>query len=78
VPGDDSWTSAAEVHAILNDTPGVLASLEKATERKEPTTTYILANPLFRYLENDVRFGKIKEALIAQQGEIRAAIAQMH
>ena len=76
-PGDESWTSAAEVHAILNDTAGVLQSLEKAAARKEPTAAYVLANPLFRYLENEGRFVKLKGELTEQQAEIRTALAQV-
>jgi tetratricopeptide (TPR) repeat protein len=74
-PGDDSWTSAAEVHAILNDTAGVLQSLEKAAARHEPTAAYVLAHPLFRYLHSDPRFEKVRETLTAQQAEIRGALA---
>jgi tetratricopeptide (TPR) repeat protein len=74
-PGDDSWTSAAEVYAILNDTTGVLQSLEKAAARNEPTAAYVLAHPLFRYLHSDPRFGKVRETLTAQQAEIRGALA---
>ena len=77
VPGDDSWTAAAEVYAILNDTSGVIASLERAARRKEPTASYVLANPLFKYLENDGRYAKLRETLTAQQGEIRTALAQL-
>ena len=77
LPGDDGWTSAAEVYAILNDTNGVLASLEKAVRRKEPTASYILANPLFKYLENDARFTKLRATLIEQQAEIRTALLQV-
>jgi hypothetical protein len=77
VPGDDSWTNAAEIHAILNDTSGVLAALEKAAQRKEPTAAYVLAHPLFRYLENDPRFAEIKGKLSEQQTEVRAALAQL-
>jgi len=78
VAGDDAWTSAAEVHAVLNDTPAVMAALEKAAQRKEPTAAYVLSHPLFRYLENEPRFQKLKETLLAQQQEIRAALAQVH
>ncbi len=78
VPGDDAWTSAAEVHAILNDTPAALSALEKAAQRKEPTAAYVMAHPLFRYLENDPRFQKLKETLVAQQAEIRTALAQVN
>lgn len=77
LPGDDSWTSAAEVYAILNDASGVIASLEKAAQRKEPTSAYILANPLFKYLENDARFSKLRTKLTEQQAEIRVALAQV-
>jgi Tfp pilus assembly protein PilF len=77
VPGDDSRTAAAEVYAILNDTTGVMASLEKAAQRKEPTAAYVLANPLFKYLENDARFAKLRERLTAQQAEVRTALAQV-
>ncbi|HYK06009.1 MAG TPA: protein kinase [Thermoanaerobaculia bacterium] len=76
-PGDDSQTSAAEIYAILDDTPKVLESLEKAASRKEPTAAYVLAHPLFRYLHNDPRFQKLRETLTAQQAEIRGALAQL-
>lgn len=73
--GDDSWTCAAEIHAILNDTPAVLAALEKAAQRKEPTAAYVLANPIFRYLESEARFLKLRSQLQAQQDEVRRALA---
>jgi len=75
--GDDAWTSAAEVHAILNDSAATIAALEKAAQRKEPTAGYVLAHPLFRYLESEARFIKLKETLLAQQAEIRTALAQV-
>ena len=74
-PGDESWTCAAEVHAILNDTSGVLTSLEKASARKEPSAAYVLANPLFRYLGSEPRFQKVRTGLAAQQDEVRKALA---
>jgi Tfp pilus assembly protein PilF len=77
VPGDESWTYAAEIHALLDDTAGVLVALEKAAQRKEPTASYVLAHPLFRYLANDPRFLALKVKLIEQQAEIRTALAQM-
>lgn len=76
-PGDDAWTSAAEVYAILADSPSVIASLEKAAQRKEPTAAHVLTNPLFRYLNNDPKFEALKTALTAQQAEIRTALAQI-
>jgi Tfp pilus assembly protein PilF len=77
VAGDDAWTCAAEVYAILADTDGTLTALEKAAERKEPTAAYILANPLFRYLSSDPRFAKVRAQLVAQQEETRLALAQL-
>ncbi len=77
VPGDETWTYAAEVHALLDDTAGVLTALEKAAQRKEPTASYVLAHPLFRYLANDARFLALKVKLTEQQAEIRTALAQV-
>ncbi|HEX8168922.1 MAG TPA: protein kinase [Thermoanaerobaculia bacterium] len=75
-PGDDSWTCAAEVYAILADTRDVMSALEKAAARKEPTAAYVLANPLFRYLEHEPRFIKVRETLLAEQAEIRSAVVR--
>ena len=77
-PGDESWTAAAEVYAILNDTNAVLSSLEKATQRKEPTAAYVLANPLFRYLASEPRFQKVRADFEAQQDETRRALAAVN
>jgi len=77
-PGDDFWTSAAETYAMLGDTPAVMTALTKASARKEPTAYYILTNPLFRYLLNDPQFQGIKDALTAQDEEIRAALAEVN
>jgi hypothetical protein len=77
-PGDESWTCAAEVHAILNDTGAVLSSLEKAAKRKEPSAAYVMANPLFRYLASEPRFEKLRAYLTAQQEEIRRALAAVN
>jgi hypothetical protein len=76
-PGDDSWTCAAEVYAILADDNKILDSLERAAERKEPTAAYVLANPLFRYLDNYPRFQALRTRLTAQQSEISTALAQV-
>ena len=77
-PGDDFWTSAAEIYAMLGDTQAVMTALTRASARREPTAYYILTNPLFRYLMNDPQFQGIKEALTAQDSEIRAALAQVN
>jgi len=76
-PGDESWTSAAEVHAILNDTPAVLVALAKAVQRKEPSAGYVQASPLFRYLENDAKFRDVRQQFAAQQSEAKTALAQV-
>jgi tetratricopeptide (TPR) repeat protein len=76
-PGDTTWTSAAEVYAILSDTSGVLTALERAAQRKEPAAAYVLASPLFRYLESDARFQKVAASFTRQQEEVRGALAQL-
>jgi tetratricopeptide (TPR) repeat protein len=76
-PGDDYWTSVAEVAAMNGDARGVDDALERAAARKEPTASYVLANPLFGFLQSDARFLKIREKLAAQQNEIRAALASV-
>jgi Tfp pilus assembly protein PilF len=77
VPGDSSWTYAAEVYALLDDDASVLNALEKAAQRKEPTAAYVLAHPLFRYLGGNPRFLAVKETLTAQQAEIRTALSRL-
>lgn len=74
-PGDDYWTSKAEVAALTGNVDALLTALESAAQRKEPTATYILNDPLFSFLSSDYRFQKVREALLAQQNEIRAALA---
>ena len=74
-PGDDSWTCAAEIHTILSDTDGVLQALDKAAQRKEPTASYVISSPLFRYLENDPKFARVRTSMVTIQDETRAALA---
>lgn len=76
-PGDDYWTSAAEINVLLGQNDKVLEALEKAVARKEPTGSYIISNPLFGYLAQDKRFQKIREAAAAEQQDIRTALAQV-
>ena len=52
-----------------------LEALKKAVERKEPTASYILASPLFSFLESDPDFQALRQQLIAQQNEVRTALA---
>jgi len=74
-PGDDYWTSVAEIAAMSGDARGVNDALDRAAARKEPTASYVLANPLFGFLQSDPRFLKIREKLVGQQNEIRTALA---
>jgi hypothetical protein len=74
-PGDDYWTSVAEIAAMNGDARGVNDALDRAAARKEPTASYVLANPLFGFLQSDARFLKIRAKLAEQQNEIRAALA---
>jgi hypothetical protein len=74
-PGDDYWTSVAEIAAMNGDARGVNDALDRAAARKEPTASYVLANPLFGFLQSDARFLKIRQKLAEQQNEIRAALA---
>ncbi|HEY8182271.1 MAG TPA: protein kinase [Thermoanaerobaculia bacterium] len=74
-PGDDYWTTVAEVAVISGDSPRVLEALKKAVERKEPTAQYILSNPLFAYLQSEADFQGLRQQLVAQQNEVRTALA---
>lgn len=74
---DDYWTSAAEVHAMLEDGAAAVTALEKAVGRAEPTGRYILSNPLFSYLHNDPRFQPLRERIAAQDAEIRTALSKI-
>lgn len=74
-PGDDYWTTVGEIAAMAGDTRGVDDALEHAAARKEPTASYVLANPLFGFMQSDARFAKLRETLKAQQNEIRSALA---
>ncbi|GAC1434448.1 MAG: hypothetical protein NVSMB68_06920 [Thermoanaerobaculia bacterium] len=76
-PGDDIWTSTAEIHVLLGENDKVMDSLEKAVARREPTASYILTNPLFAYLKEDARFQRIRGSAATEQEEIRAALAQV-
>jgi lipoprotein NlpI len=76
-PGDDYWTCAAEIAAIGGDTAGVIAALEHAADRKEPTASYIMSNPLLAFLKNDERFLAVRQKLQAQQSEVRTALASL-
>jgi tetratricopeptide (TPR) repeat protein len=71
---DLPFTRAAEIYAILGDSKGVIESLESAVAHGEPSGTYILNHPMFRYLGNDRRFRRLRERMERQMNEIRAAL----
>jgi tetratricopeptide (TPR) repeat protein len=70
-PEDMPFTCSAEVYAILNDTGGVVSALDKAVQRGEASSTYVLTNPLLRYLKSDARFQEVMSREQAQRDEIR-------
>jgi tetratricopeptide (TPR) repeat protein len=76
-PGDDYWTSTAEVYVLLGEPANVINALEKAAERREPTASYILASPLFGFLGSEARFQKVRETIAARQAEMRDALAHV-
>ena len=76
-PGDDYFTNVAEVAVITGDTKGVLDALQKAVARKEPTSSYILSNPLFAFLQSDADYQTLRAQMIAQQNEVRTALASV-
>ena len=75
--GDDYWTSAAEVYALMADNARVIAALENAAARKEPTASYVLTNPLFAYLASDARFQKVRQSMAANEREIQSALSNV-
>jgi Tfp pilus assembly protein PilF len=76
-PGDDYWTSAAEVYAMMGDAKNVISSLESASNRREPTISYVLYDPLFSFLASDAKYQAVRSALTARQDEIRGALAHI-
>ena len=76
-PGDNYWTCAAEVYVLTGENEMVLDALEKAIARKEPTSGYILASPLFTYLAQYARFQAIRQSAAAEQQDVRNALAQI-
>jgi hypothetical protein len=74
-PGDDYWTTVAEVAVISGDSPAVLEALKKAVARKELTASYILPNPLFAYLQSEPDFQGLRQQLVEQQNEVRTTLA---
>jgi hypothetical protein len=77
-PGDDFYTSSADVAAMNGDANGAVAALEKAADRKEPTAGYVLTSRLLAsLLASDPRYLKVRERFGAEQNEIRAALANV-
>jgi tetratricopeptide (TPR) repeat protein len=74
-PGDDYWTNVAEIAVISGNGAGVLPALQHAADRKEPTASYVLSNPLFNFLLTDPEYQKLREKFVAQQNEVRTALA---
>ena len=62
---------------ISGDTKAVLDALQKAVARKEPTSSYILSNPLFAFLQSDADYQTLRGQIVAQQNEVRTALASV-
>ena len=77
-PGDEYYTSAAEIYAMFADNKNVISSLEKVAERREPTTSIVLSDPLFAYLGSDAKFMSVRSNIAARGDEIRTALAQIN
>jgi tetratricopeptide (TPR) repeat protein len=73
-PGDEYYTDLAEVSALAGDPKATVDALENAANHKEPTAAYILASPLFTFLQSDARFNKVREKMTTGQLEIRTAL----
>ncbi|MGZ8851426.1 MAG: hypothetical protein ACXW3E_14010, partial [Thermoanaerobaculia bacterium] len=76
-PWDDFWTSSAEVYAMIGDNQAVIASLQQAADRSEPTVGYVLTHPLFAYLRSNPDFVEVRLRLMAGRETMRAALAQI-
>ena len=78
VPGDDYWTSVAEIYAIQGlDPKRVTEALERAVARHEPTGPYILSNRLFSYLASEARFQKLTATIKAEQTALQQALEKV-
>jgi predicted Zn-dependent protease len=67
-------TASAEINVLLNRQKKVNEALDKAVSQSEPTLNYIVTNPLFRYLENETAFVKLRARINQQKTEIAAAL----
>ena len=76
-PGDEYFTSVAEIRAMGGDAKGVMEALATALQRKEPTASYVLLNPLFAFLQSEPEFQKMRDQFQAQQQEIRTLLEQI-
>ncbi|HET7710458.1 MAG TPA: protein kinase [Thermoanaerobaculia bacterium] len=74
-PGDDFWTTAAEIHAMLADNERVLDALEKAVMRREPAVFGIRSNSLFAYLRSDERFARLVSDIDAARSTLQTALS---
>lgn len=76
-PGDDYWTSVAEIRAMLGDARGTVEALKRAADRREPTISYVLSDPVFSFIASESSYQQVRASLAAQQQEIRGALAQI-
>jgi predicted Zn-dependent protease len=76
-PGDDYWTSVAEIRAMLGDAHGTIEALKRAADRSEPTISYVLADPMFSFIASEAGYQQVRATLMTEQQEIRAALARI-
>ncbi|MFA6957385.1 MAG: serine/threonine-protein kinase [Thermoanaerobaculia bacterium] len=74
IRADDHYTLVAEVNVLLNRQRQVIAALDRAVARSEPSLTYITTSPLFSYLETDPRFTKLKRLIREKSAQLSAAL----
>jgi tetratricopeptide (TPR) repeat protein len=74
VRAHDHYTLVAEINVLLNRQRQVIAALDSAVARSEPSLTYIVSSPLFAYLETDPRFTKLKRVIREKTTQLSAAL----
>jgi len=74
VRAHDHYTLVAEINVLLNRQRQVIAALDSAVARSEPSLTYIVSSPLFAYLETDPRFTKLKRVIRERTTQLSAAL----
>ncbi|MGA7615643.1 MAG: hypothetical protein WBX15_10750 [Thermoanaerobaculia bacterium] len=75
--GDAFYTASAEVYTLLNRPEKTIETLETAVRSGEPTYTYIINHPLFRFLKTEQRFQKLISELRERAAALQSALAPL-